>query len=112
MNAVVLSSPHSVLTKPDELEVSICTPVVTAEIRQDGAGISIEVPVVTIQPENQIVHDTGDVPVYHGSYEVTPSQQEQVLETGRHLLTSNVIVKPIPENYGLITWNGSYLTVS
>ena len=27
-------------------------------------------------------------------------------------MTDDVTIKPIPQNYGLITWNGSFLTVS
>lgn len=56
-----------------------------------------------------------EVPVtdyYDGDYEITPSAQTQTIpiigKTARH----NITVKPIPSNYGLITWNGSTLTVS
>ena len=52
------------------------------------------------------------VPVYHGPYEVTPTQSTQTLHTSGYKLTHNVTVNPIPSNYGLITWNGSVLTVS
>lgn len=54
----------------------------------------------------------GDIPVYVGPYEVTPTQEEQVLQTDNRLMTENLIVNPIPENYGLITWNGSHLRIS
>ena len=49
---------------------------------------------------------------YEGPYEVIPSTEEQTLATANKTLTLNVVVKPIPSNYGLITWNGSELTVS
>lgn len=49
---------------------------------------------------------------YTGAYEVTPTQGTQVLDTRNLMMTSNVTVNPIPSNYGLITWNGSTLTVS
>ena len=49
---------------------------------------------------------------YQGAYEVTPSTHTQVLPTANKKLSQNVVVKPIPNNYGLITWNGSTLTVS
>lgn len=49
---------------------------------------------------------------YSGSYTVTPSAETQVLSTADMILTENVVVNPIPSNYGLITWNGSILTVS
>lgn len=54
----------------------------------------------------------GYAPPYTGDYEVTPTQQTQTFPTYGKLMTGNFIVNPIPSNYGLITWNGSTLTVS
>lgn len=54
----------------------------------------------------------GAIIKYTGEYEVTPSSEPVVLETASKLMTRNVTVNPIPSNYGLITWNGSVLTVS
>lgn len=51
-------------------------------------------------------------PAYTGPYEVTPSDTEQVLNTDAFYMNGNVTINPIPSNYGLITWNGSTLTVS
>lgn len=49
---------------------------------------------------------------YHGSYTVTPADEVQILETKNLQMTDNVTINPIPSNYGKITWNGSFLTVS
>lgn len=49
---------------------------------------------------------------YTGSYEVTPSSQTQTLPTSGLMMTGNVVVNPIPSNYGLITWNGTGLRIS
>lgn len=49
---------------------------------------------------------------YDGPYTVTPSQQQQTLLTDGTTLSQNIVVEPIPSNYGLITWNGTTLTVS
>lgn len=49
---------------------------------------------------------------YSGRYEVTPSESTQVLETAYRKMTANVVVNPIPSNYGRITYNGSTITVS
>ena len=49
---------------------------------------------------------------YEGSYTVTPTTQRQTLSTANKLMTDDVTIEPIPSNYGLITWNGSTLTVS
>lgn len=53
-----------------------------------------------------------DRDVYDGTVTVTPSSTAQVLATGGHTMATDVTVEPIPSNYGLITWNGSTLTVS
>lgn len=49
---------------------------------------------------------------YTGATRVTPSSEEQVLQTGGLYVTEHIHIDPIPNNYGLITWNGSTLTVS
>ena len=49
---------------------------------------------------------------YTGSYEVTPSAETQTLSTDGLMMAGNVVVNPIPNNYGLITYNGSVITVS
>ena len=54
----------------------------------------------------------GEYPFYAGTTEITPSLETQVLDTAETIVLSNIVVNPIPSNYGLITWNGSVLTVS
>lgn len=51
-------------------------------------------------------------PIYEGQTEVTPTQETQVLQTANKTVVQDIIINPIPSNYGLITWNGSTLTVS
>lgn len=51
-------------------------------------------------------------PSYTGSVVVTPSAEAQTLETAGLMVSENIVINPIPQNYGLITWNGSKLTVS
>ena len=62
--------------------------------------------------EGTLAPMTGDVPAYAGPYEVTPSAEKQTLRTAGRLPSGDIVVNPIPSNYGLITWNGSVLTVS
>lgn len=54
----------------------------------------------------------GGTRTYEGPYEVTPSAIEQVLSTQYLKMAQDVIINPIPNNYGLISWNGAVLTVS
>lgn len=49
---------------------------------------------------------------YHGTYEFTPSAEQQTVETAGLVLEENIIINPIPDNYGLITWDGTVITVS
>ena len=51
-------------------------------------------------------------PDYSGEYEFTPQDVEQVIQTKKKVLLDNIIIRPIPQNYGLITYNGSFITVS
>ena len=62
--------------------------------------------------ESPIIVQATPIPAYEGATEVTPTQETQTLETQGFRLLENIIINPIPSNYGLITWNGSALTVS
>ena len=50
--------------------------------------------------------------IYDGAYEWTPSESVQTIEIANKKALTNITINPIPQNYGLITWNGSTLTVS
>lgn len=49
---------------------------------------------------------------YEGEYTVTPTTETIVLETLNKDMEQNITINPIPSNYGLITYNGSVITVS
>ena len=49
---------------------------------------------------------------YTGLVEFTPSAEQQTVECSGYYMPDNITINPIPSNYGLITWNGSYLVVS
>lgn len=53
-----------------------------------------------------------ETPPYEGAYEATPSQETQVFATAGKRIEENFTVNPIPWYYGLITYNGSTITVS
>lgn len=73
-------------------------------------------------PRLKAHHDTYDLKAsvgiainanyYTGATEVTPTQEEQVLLTRNLIVPDHIKVNPIPSNYGLITYNGSIITVS
>ena len=43
---------------------------------------------------------------------ITPSSSAQTIGGANYMMEGAITVEPIPNNYGLITWNGSTLTVS
>ena len=51
-------------------------------------------------------------PTYEGQTEITPSEDTQTLSTDGFLMANNIIVNPIPTNYGRITWDGTKIIVS
>ena len=49
---------------------------------------------------------------YTGPTTITPGPITQTLATAELMVPVDIIIEPIPSNYGLITYNGSILTVS
>lgn len=86
----------------------------------DGGEISLSIQVDGGEVELVSYIDGGEqgvfMPIYPDSYTgdlvVTPNRETQTLYTERLTMPGNVIVNPIPPQYGLITYNGSVLTVS
>ena len=59
--------------------------------------------------------NTIEVPVadyYEGEYEITPGDEDVTVHASGLVMRENLVVKAVPSNYGLITWNGTELTVS
>lgn len=76
---------------------------VSVSAKADSMGISIG---------NPVARDYVERDPYTGEYTVTPSAETQTLQTDNLRMTDNITIEPIPQNYGLITWNGSIITVS
>lgn len=49
---------------------------------------------------------------YEGPLEFTPSGTEQIIHTAGKTVSDDITIHPIPSNYGLITYNGVFITVS
>ena len=74
---------------------------VRLNIRGDTVRLKVGAERIPIYPE-----------AYTGETTVTPTRETQTLQTEGLMVMSNIIVNPIPSNYGLVTYNGSILTVS
>ena len=77
-----------------------------------SVGVSARPPTVIADTGQPIARSYEQRLAYDGAYEITPGAETQVLETRDLRMTENVTVNAIPNNYGLISWNGSVLTVS
>lgn len=58
----------------------------------------------------KVVYTGGEE--YEGDYEITPSEELQTLPTANRMLARNIVVAPIPQNYGRITYNGGGITIT
>lgn len=54
----------------------------------------------------------GSAPPFTGEYEYTPTEETQTIPINGKRATQNITINPIPNNYGLITWDGTTITVS
>lgn len=54
----------------------------------------------------------GTFDPYIGNYRITPTDVQQTLLTKGKGMVENVVIEPIPNNYGLVTYNGFELTIS
>lgn len=86
---------------------------VTAQISRPSAAGAVGPQKILVSAITKEVRVNWDaIPRYEGETTITPSTEEQILETRNKALLADIVIKPIPQNYGLITWNGSVLTVS
>ena len=53
-----------------------------------------------------------DLPDYGGPMDIVPTGSAQVLATAGTAVTADIVIEPIPQNYGLITWDGHAILVS
>lgn len=75
---------------------------------------------VQLMPENeehQVGLETEIVPgervtYYEGPYNFTPSAQAQTIPVNHLMASQDITIEPVPQQYGLITYNGSTITVS
>ena len=77
----------------------------TLDVTYEAANLEVSTGIM-------VARDYVERPAYEGSYEITPSAEAQVIPTNGLRMTDDFTIAPIPSNYGLVTWNGSVITVS
>lgn len=90
----MISIPMRVQTDPVSIPMAVGS--LDASV---GMGVGVAVEIVQTNP-------------YEGPYTFTPGQEAVVIRTADRYLAEDITVEPVPSNYGLITWNGAFLTVS
>lgn len=126
-NGLMMTNDVEVEAVPRVRYVGVLSPMIMTEMELHEDGM------VTV--ENEIAEEV--VPVYQNGYAttedkvfiwnqggqgyqlptqeavtITPTSTEQIAVAKGKFTTGVIKVAPIPNNYGLITWNGSTLTVS
>ena len=83
-----------------------------------GATVEVVMPravVEVAQAREAVEVRTGILDIlapYRGDYEVTPSEVAQVLPTTGRGMAEDIVVLPIPSNYGLVTRVGANLVIT
>lgn len=75
--------------------------MVTVTVLNPVVNVSIGSDIATVQPNP-----------YTGATTITPTTETQTLQTANKSVLTDIVIEPIPNNYGLITWDGSRLTIS
>ena len=74
--------------------------------------VAVAVSAVNLPMQVAASYQMREGEIYDGPYEFTPSQETQMVSTAEKLLLENIVINPIPSNYGLVTYNGSIITIS
>lgn len=54
----------------------------------------------------------GSIPSFPGPYTVIPGDVVQTIACAGLLMSQDIIIQPVPSNYGRIAWDGVSLSVS
>lgn len=81
-------------------------------VNQESIPLTVSASTVTFEATIGAEYAMVSADTYDGDYEFTPSDEHQTIVTFNKLLLDNIVIHPVPSNYGKIEWNGSYLTVS
>lgn len=84
----------------------------TLTYKPQKLGLSISAPTLGLSTGTPVARKVVERDPYEGSYTITPTAEEQVIPTKNLRMTDDITVGAIPNNWGLITWNGAFLTVS
>lgn len=81
-------------------------------IQPQKVNILINPNTMGINVSSPIAREILDTYPYEGEYIINPNTDTQILLTKNLRMINNLVINPIPNNYGLVTWNGSFLVIS
>ena len=84
----------------------------TATFKTAALGVTIKGVSVSASTGIPVARDFIERTAYTGPTEFAPSEDTQIVPTKNFRMTDDIVIDPIPRNYGLITYNGSTITVS
>lgn len=92
------------------------TVTVTAEFTNNIISVEASFTGRTIEADaaltTSVRHWQTEYPDYEGAYEITPSAEAQTLPSTDTVIHRDIVINPIPSNYGRITYDGTVITVS
>lgn len=86
--------------------------VITVEVGTHSRNIEVSVTGNNRSIGVEIDRGIPDFPIYRGAHTFTATDTEQTIPLANMSLLQDIVINPIPDNYGLITYDGTTLTVS
>lgn len=83
----------------------------SVKLTPQSIGVTVNPATVGVGFSPPVARDYMDRDPYEGEYDIIPSAEAQTLEIKGKWARHDIVVQPIPSNYGRIEWNGSVLTV-
>lgn len=90
------------------MTVEVRHPWQTVEVVSRMGAVEVASPAYSVDVQSVVM--VGGIP-YRGSYEATPSEETQVIQTEGKRMLSDFTINPIPDNYGRIAYSGSGIIV-
>lgn len=85
-----------------------CCKCVTVEVIEEQVTLDVSEPTSIRYDEADYV-PLSTIPIYDGPYELVPTETIQTIATTGKSMAQNIVINPIPSNYGLITDHGGGL---
>lgn len=87
-----------------------CCKCVTVEVIEERVSLDVSEPLAIDYDKTDYV-PMSTIPVYEGPYELVPAETSQTIGTTGMSMAQNIVIAPIPSNYGRIEQRGSALYV-